>query len=120
MPGEGLGINLPGTDLRAWKVLSLDRLSFWYRGLQAQQEYELVMALEWERAYVPLDANSPLPYALARHSGREVVGIQSGSLRTREWYDLAHAGLPFSSVVVVDTKDKILLEGWGVANVRVG
>lgn len=119
MPGVALDIPFPETELPMWKVLSLDRFSFWYRGLHARQEYDLVMALEWERAYVPLDFHHPLLYALARHSKREVVGIQSDSLRTREWYDLAHAGLPLSSVLVQSIKDKVLLEGWGVKDATV-
>ena len=53
LPGS-LTEPFPLTDLPMWKVLSLDRLSFWYRGRQAQLEYEAVMGLDWDSALVPL------------------------------------------------------------------
>lgn len=113
MPGKQLDFCAPGTVLPVWEVLSIDRLSFWFRGRTAQMEYEALMGMDWKRALVPMDLHHPLPYALARHSGREVVGVQTGSLRTREWHDLVKAGLPFSSVVVSSEKDRQLLEHWG-------
>lgn len=106
MPGKQLDFDIPGTKLPLWKVLSIDRLSFWYRWESAKMEYDLVTALNWNKAFVPLDVNHPLPWALARHSGREVIAVQSGPIRTREIYDLAQSGaLPFSAVVHTSGED---------------
>jgi hypothetical protein len=88
MPGTQLLEPFDGTGLPMWKVMSIDRLNFWYRGKQAKNQYESIMALEWDKALVPLDLHNPLPFALARHSDRYAIGVQVSTLRTREWYDL--------------------------------
>lgn len=104
MPGKFLNAKIPTTELEAWKMLSLDRFSFWFRP-QAYEEYELVMALNWDRAIVPLDTHHPLPWTLARHSGREVTAIQCGPIRTREMYDILKSAMPFSQVIFSNPAD---------------
>ncbi len=94
MPGTQLLEPFGGTNLPMWKVMSIDRLNFWYRGKQAKNQFESIMALEWDKAFVPLDLHHPLPFALARHSGRYVIGVQVSTLRTREWLDLLSAHVP--------------------------
>ena len=47
MPGS-LDFNFPGLELPIWKVLSLDRFSFWNRGIQSDSEYNAIMALNWD------------------------------------------------------------------------
>jgi hypothetical protein len=104
-----------GTNLPLYKVMSIDRLNFWYRGLQAKRQFESIMALEWDTAYVPLDLYHPLPFALARHSGRKVIGVQISSLRTREWYDLLSSAVPnFAEWKVGRESDLKFLQSFGV------
>ena len=99
MPGSALGIKLPTTDLEAWKMMSLDRFSFWFRP-NSFEEYQYVMSLKWDVAIVPLDLHHPLPWALARYSGKEVVAVQCGPVKTREMYDIIASGsLPFSKII---------------------
>ena len=104
MPG-GLAFDIPTTKLEAWKMASLDRFNFWFRP-DAYAEYEMVMTLRWGVAYVPIDINHPLPWILARYSGREVIGVQCGPIRTREFYDLIKSGsFPFKKVIMDSQRD---------------
>lgn len=114
MPGEQLGENFPNTSLPMWKPMAMDRLSFWYRWEAARKEFEYVMALRWDRAIVPMDLYHPLPFALARHSGRDVIGAQVGSIKTREWFDLlcSHA-VPFGKLIVKSDQDAVFVTKCG-------
>lgn len=104
MPG-GLGFDIPTTKLEVWKMASLDRFNFWFRP-DAYAEYEMVMTLRWNTAYVPIDINHPLPWMLARYSEREVIGVQCGPVRTREFYDLLKSGcFPFKKVIMSSERD---------------
>lgn len=104
MPG-GLAFDIPTTKLEAWKMASLDRFNFWFRP-DAYAEYKMVMTLRWDTAYVPIDINHPLPWMLARHSGRDVIGVQCGPVRTREFYDLLKSGsFLFKKVVMASERD---------------
>lgn len=114
MPGLQLQEPFAGTNLPMWKVMSIDRLNFWYRGKQAKNQYESIMALEWDKALVPLDMHNPLPLALARHSGRKVVGVQVSTLRTREWYDLLSAGIGFDEWKVGQPAEQKWLSNFGI------
>ena len=115
MPGVQLADTFLGTNLPLYKVMSIDRLNFWYRGLQAKRQFESIMALEWDVAYVPLDLHNPLPFALMRHSGRKVIGVQISTLRTREWHDLLSSAVPnFSEWKVGRETDRKFLESFGV------
>lgn len=118
MPGVQLDKPFLNTNLPMWKVLSLDRYSFWYRGEQAKREYESIMAMNWETALVPMDLGHPLNFSLARHSGRRVIGVACGSLRTREWHDLAEARLlPYTKMVVSRQQDLVFLHNQSYQNV---
>ena len=109
MPG-GLGFDIPTTKLEAWKMASLDRYNFWFRP-DAYSEYEMVMTLRWNTAYVPIDINHPLPWMLARYSEREVIGVQCGPIRTREFYDLIKSGsFPFKKVIMNSERDTEFLK----------
>lgn len=115
MPGTQLLEPFGGTNLPMWKVMSIDRLNFWYRGKQAKNQYESIMALEWDKAFVPLDLHHPLPFALSRHSKRHVVGVQVSTFRTREWYDLLSAKVPqFSEWKVGQPTEQKWLAKFGV------
>lgn len=109
MPG-GLAFYIPSTKLEVWKMASLDRFNFWFRP-DAYAEYETAMTLRWDMAYVPLDINHPLPWMLARHSERDVIGVQCGPVRTREFYDLIKSGsFPFKKVIMASQRDMEFLK----------
>lgn len=106
MPGIQLDKPFAGTTLPMWKVLSLDRYNFWYRGRQAKLMFESLMALNWDTAYIPLDLNNSITFALARHSKRLVIGVQTSPLKTREWLGIIEFGVfPFSECIVYDKAD---------------
>lgn len=109
MPGS-LDFNFPGTELPVWKVLSLDRLNFWYRGQQAQQQYEAVMGLEWGKAIAPFSLNHPLPWRLARQ--KKVIGVQTEFLRTRAWYDWLSRPILFEYVFVWSQREVDFLKSY--------
>lgn len=102
MPGS-LDFNFKGTSLSAWKVLSLDRFSFWYRGRQAQLQYEAIMGLDWERGLVPLSLHHPVPWRIARE--RQVMAVQVEALRTRAWRDWLSKPLPFTKLFLWSQRD---------------
>lgn len=102
MPGS-LGFNFQGTDLPIWKTLSLDRLSFWYKGRQAQLQYEALMGLDWQTALVPLSLHHPVPWRLARE--RKVMAVQTEPLRTRAWRDWLARPLPFTKLFLWSQRD---------------
>ena len=114
MPGKQFGLTFPGTELPVWKVIGMDRLNFWYRGEGVRRQYDYLVAMNWERAYVGADLHNPLGWSLAKHSGREVVGVKVASLRTREWYDMLRAGgVPFRYLVVEKQSDVSFLAANG-------
>ena len=102
LPGS-LTEPFPLTDLPMWKVLSLDRLSFWYRGRQARLEYEAVMGLDWDSALVPLSLHNPLPWRIARE--KPTMAVQTELLRTRAWLDWLSKPMPFTRVFLTSQKD---------------
>mgnify|MGYP001618645265 FL=1 len=114
MPGKQLGIDFPTSELPLWKVIAMDRLNFWYMPT-IEKQYKYLLALEWQRAYVSADLHNPLGWALAKHSGREVIGVKVASFRTREWYDMLHTGgVPFRSLICEKESDTRFLKdnGW--------
>ena len=120
MDGDQLKCNFPDTTLPVWKVVALDRFSFWFTDKESTELYDMIMALEWDRAIVSEDLNSDLPWTLARYSGRPVWGVKVSGFRTREWYDLALTGnIPFEKILVSNESDKILLDKWkmGIAEI---
>ena len=110
MEGEQLKCNFPDTDLPVWKVAALDRFSFWFTDRESAELYDLIMALDWDRAIVSADLHSDLCWTLARYSGRTVWGVKTSGFRTREWYDLgATVNIPFAGIYVGSESDKVFL-----------
>ena len=114
MDGPQLKCNFPNTELPVWKVVALDRFSFWFTDKESAELYDMIMALQWDRAIVSADLNSDLPWSLARYSGRPVWGVKVSSFRTREWYDLGLTGnIPFAGLYIENESDKALLSKFG-------
>jgi hypothetical protein len=100
MPGVFGDAMFFGTKLPVHKVLSIDRLSFWYGGRNARQMCEWIDSLSWDKAIVSYDLSSHLPfYVMQSANGRECVAVQTTSIRTKETYDIA-SRLTFDSFVV--------------------
>ena len=110
MDGPQLKCNFPGTELPVWKVVALDRFSFWFTDKESTELYDMIMALQWDRAIVSADLNNDLPWNLARYSGRPVRGVKVSSFRTREWYDLFSTNnIPFAGFYIGNESDKVFL-----------
>ena len=113
MDGDQLKCNFPSTELPVWKVVALDRFSFWYNQ-DTTELYDLIMALQWDKCITSADLNSELPWSLARYSGRPVCGVKVSSFRTREWYDLGlTSNIPFAGLYIGNESDKALLAKFG-------
>ena len=113
MDGPQLKCEFPDTTLPVWKVVALDRFSFWYNQ-DATELYDLIMALQWDKCITSADLNSELPWSLARYSGRPVWGVKVSSFRTREWYDLGlTSNIPFAGLYIGNESDKALLAKFG-------
>lgn len=120
MDGPQLKCEFPDTTLPVWKVVALDRFSFWFTHKESAELFDAIMALNWDRCITSADLNSDLPWTLARYSGRPVWGVKVSGFRTREWYDLMLTGnVPFEKILVSSESDKILLDKWrtGIAEV---
>ena len=114
MDGPQLKCEFPDTTLPVWKVVALDRFSFWFTDKESTELFDLIMALQWDKAIVSADLNSELPWSLARYSGRPVWGVKVSSFRTREWYDLGLTGnIPFAGLYIGNESDKALLAKFG-------
>ena len=114
MDGEQLKCNFPNTELPVWKVVALDRFSFWFTDKESTELFDMIMALQWDRAIVSADLNNELPWSLARYSGRPVWGVKVSGFRTREWYDLGITGnIPFAGLYISNESDKALLAKFG-------
>lgn len=113
MDGPQLKCEFEGTSLPTWKVLSLDRFSFWYNR-ESLELYDLIMALEFDKIITSADLNSELPWMLARYSGKPTWAVKTSGFRTREWYDLAKTGnIPFAGLYISNESDKALLSKFG-------
>src|SRR3990167_7816025 len=114
MDGDQLKCNFPNTELPVWKVVALDRFSFWFTDKESTELFDLIMALQWDKCITSADLNSELPWSLARYSGRPVWGVKVSSFRTREWYDLGITGnIPFAGLYISNESDKALLAKFG-------
>ena len=117
MDGDQLKCNFPNTELPVWKVVALDRFSFWYNQ-DTTELYDLIMALQWDKCITSADLNSELPWMIARYSGKPTFGVKTGGFRTREWFDLFSTGnVPFCEICVGNESDVKFLSGIG-AKVR--
>jgi len=115
MPGS-LDFEFQCTTLPAWKVLSLDRFSFWYRGRQARLEYEAVMGLNWDNAIVPLSLHHPLPWRIAKD--KPVMAVQVEPLRTRAWRDWLSRPVPYTKVFVSSQRDADFIKQFYVGEIH--
>jgi hypothetical protein len=106
MPGIFENQVFEDTDLEIWKVLSLDRLKFWYSYLSIKID-DFIQHLDWDKAYVSLDLNDALPW-IAADEDREVIAAQTAPLKTRETLDMARY-LNFSKYIVSSEADKEFL-----------
>ena len=114
MRGPQLQQDFPDTHLPVWKVTALDRFSFWFTYRDSAELYDMIMALNWDRAIVPADLNSDLAWTLARYSGRPVWAVKTGGFRNREWFDLLSTGnIPFSGIYVGNDSDMKFLSNFG-------
>ena len=114
MDGDQLKCNFPNTELPVWKVVALDRFSFWFTDKESTELFDLIMALQWDKCITSADLNSELPWSLARYSGRPVWGVKVSSFRTREWYDLGlTSNIPFAGLYIGNDVDKALLYKFG-------
>jgi hypothetical protein len=84
LPGvmESYG-NFPGTDLPVWKVLSLDRLKFWF-DYGAKTNLEFIRSIEYDRVYVSLDLDNPYPWNIFPDDA-EYIAIKTNPIRTAEF-----------------------------------
>ena len=113
MDGPQLKCEFPDTTLPVWKVVALDRFSFWYNQ-ETKELYDMIDALSWDKCITSADLNSELPWSLARYSGRPVWGVKVSSFRTREWYDLGLTGnIPFAGLYIGNESDRALLSKFG-------
>lgn len=106
MPGNLKGIKMPGSDLEAWKVLSIDRFKFWYAP-KSSRVHDLLVNVAWDRVFVSLDMGTPLInviMATAKEKGRPCIAIKTEPIRTTEMLDMAP--LFWFEQVVVDNEDE--------------
>jgi len=109
MDGPQLKCDFPDTTLPVWKVVALDRFSFWYNQ-ETKELYDMIDALSWDKCITSADLNNELPWSLARYSGKPVWGVKVSSFRTREWYDLGLTGnIPFAGLYIGNESDKAFL-----------
>ena len=102
MPGVFGDTMFFGTKLAVHKVLSIDRLSFWYGGRNALQLCQWIDELSWDKAIVSYDLSSHLPFYVMQSANErsvECVAVQTTSIRTKETYDIA-SRLTFDTFVV--------------------
>ena len=103
MDGDQLKCNFPDTTLPVWKVVALDRFSFWFTDKESAELYDMICALEWDKCIASADLNSDLAWTL-------VWGMKTSGFRTREWYDLGMIGnVPFAGLYVGSESDKSFL-----------
>jgi hypothetical protein len=106
MPGKYGDTVFPGTDLPAWKILSIDRLRFWYHATweAVKNAVDLVNA---DRLVIPFDINNVLPWiavAVAKERNLRVEAYKVHTLYTREVLDF----LPLAQIdrLVVSTENE--------------
>jgi hypothetical protein len=115
MPGKmEVYNNLPETELPVWKVISLDRLKFWFDHT-ADKNMGFIDGIDADKIYVSMDINSPYPwYASAyKYSGVETVAVQCSPIKTPEFMLLAGI-LNFDTYVVASPEEELFLKKLGV------
>lgn len=85
-----------GTELDIADVLSIDRLSFWYGGVNAGNVADMTLALDWQRLVTVLDIHHPLPLLLAQYA-RESIAVCSDWSR-----ELSDIELNFDKIITTE------------------
>mgnify|MGYP001575123663 FL=1 len=106
---EALDFELPGLHLPIWKVLSLDRLSFWFGGAYSERFRRLIDLMKRDRLIVSLDMKSPHVWGYRDVS---YTAVQTQPIRTRDVLDFA-PHLPFSQIVLRSQRDADFLKEQG-------
>lgn len=96
MPGVFEDIKFASTDLDVADVLSIDRLSFWYGGVNAGNIADMILALDWQRLVTVLDIHHPLPLLLVQHA-KESIAICSDWSR-----ELSDIKLNFDKIITTE------------------
>lgn len=105
MPGKLDGEVFGDTGLEIWKVLSLDRLKFWYEP-EFKFAIEFVGKGDWDVVYVSSDLGSTLPLMAGYMAECPGVWVKTESIKTREFVDLMQSGVfPFNNFVVGTAED---------------
>jgi len=84
LPGvmESYG-NFLGTELPVWKVLSLDRLKFWF-DYGAKSNLDFIRSFEYDYLYVSLDLDSPYPWNICPEDAH-YIAVKTNPIRTAEF-----------------------------------
>jgi len=100
-----------GTSLNIADVLSLDRLKWWF-DYSASDNSGLIESLDWDRAYVSLDFDSPYPLIVSDISDggitKTCVAVKTNSIRIREFVQYAKH-LLFDEYLVDSEEDAAFL-----------
>lgn len=102
MPGVFQDATFPDTHLEIWKVLSIDRLSFWNGGKPSLEFINMLKSLRWDKLITDLNIYSNYPFAalgIAKNRGVHAKAVQVHPLRTKEFFDIA-PHVTFDEVVV--------------------
>ena len=108
MPGimESYG-DFPGTDLPVWKVLSLDRLKFWF-DYGTRTNLDFIEHIDYDRLYVSLDLDSPYPWNIYPDDA-EYIAIKTNPVRTAEFF-LYSNRFNFDEIWVESEEDREFLK----------
>lgn len=109
MPGVFGDTLFGGTDFPVWKALSIDRLSFWSEGSRALAILGALSALKWNKLITDLNIYSPYPFAafsICRNRGGRSIAIQSHTLRSKEFFDIA-PHLDFDEFIVLKGEEQL-------------
>lgn len=96
--------------LPAWKILSIDRLRFWYNP-RHKHVFETLALIDFDELVVSFDITSMLPWiaaAIARERGVRVVGVKVDSLARREVVDYLRTS-PLNELVVSTERERNML-----------
>ena len=123
LPGVFGDTKFAGTQLEIYKVLGIDRLNFWYNGINGEQMCHYIESLKWNKLIVSLDLYHHLPlYSmyLAKERGAYCKAVKTHAVLSREFYDIAKLLSCNEIVVETDSELKFLKEKgyWGKVTKR--
>lgn len=99
--------NVGEYDLPFWKVISLDRLKFWFDHT-AELNSSFIQDFDADKIYVSLDVTSPYPWIMHDYD-IPVTAVQIGPIRTVDFY-LTSALMEFDEYIVMSDEDNNFLE----------